>query len=179
MAALGSETGFAQVREWLLSATRLRAWQAFVDGAYNPGFKGKNAQPMVQGQTMTVGLLPLDVIHKAQDQGVDSIMPVLSASDRLVVGKKAQRHQAAGNALSMDQWINLPDELVYASWYLDTRSGNLAAVIDNGSGKVIKALFDPKSGIMDTAFTVTSLAVQADVRGREWQVLSPKHPNDE
>lgn len=171
VAALGGEAGFAQVREWLLSATRLRAWQAFVDGAYSPGFRGKNDQPVVQGQTMTVGLLPLNVIHKAQTQGIGSIMPVLSASDRLLVGKKAQRHQAAGNALSMEQWISLPDELVYASWYLDTRSGNLAAVIDNGSGKVIKALFDPKSGTMDTAFTVTAEDITSAVNGGIWKTL--------
>lgn len=67
---------------------------------------------------MTVELLPLDVIHKAHTRGVAGITPVLHASDQLVVGKKTQRHQAAGNTLPMDQWVSACQmEPVYASWF--------------------------------------------------------------
>ena len=167
--ALGDSAGFEQVRQAVLSETRLKAWQAFVQNSMASGIKGKDGQPAVQGQTMTVGILPLELVRELMGRGM-SLSPVMSVADRLIVGKKALRHQAAGNAVSPEQWQQLPEVLDGADWYLDKGTGNLVAVMDGGVDVAVKVVFTP-SGQADTAFTVPTVSVQGSVKGGQWEKL--------
>lgn len=167
--ALGDSAGFEQVRQAVLSETRLKAWQAFVQNSMASGIKGKDGQPAVQGQTMTVGILPLELVRELMGRGM-SLSPVMSVADRLIVGKKALRHQAAGNAVSPEQWQQLPEVLDGADWYLDKVTGNLVAVMEGGVDVAVKVVFTP-SGQADTAFTVPTVSVQGSVKGGQWEKL--------
>lgn len=60
----------------------------------------------------------------------------VSVNDRLVVGKKAVRHEAAGDALSDDEWRGLS-----ASYYAEEK----AVLYDNDSGNILYVL-PPASG---------------------------------
>ena len=167
--ALGDKAGFDLVRQEVLSENRLKAWRAFVENTSASGITGKNGQLAVQGQTMTVGVLPLDLLRELSGKG-KVFDPVLFVGDRLVVGKKALRHQVAGNALTPVQWQQLPELLNDASWYLDKSTGNLVAVMDGGVDVAIKAVFT-QSGQADTLFTVPTMSVEGSVKGGQWEEL--------
>lgn len=167
--ALGDSAGFDLVRKEVLSGTRLKAWRAFVDNSFGSGISGKSGQAAVQGQTMTVGVLPSDILHELSEQG-RAFEAVMFVGDRLVVGKKALRHQAAGNALTLDQWQQLPEWLNEATWFLDKHTGNLVAVMDGGIDVAIKAVFT-SSGQADTLFTVPTVSVEGAVKGGQWKKL--------
>lgn len=167
--ALGDKAGFEQVRQAVLSETRLKAWRGFVDNTFDSGIKGKDGQPAVQGQTMTVGILPMELARDLKGRGT-LFNPVLSVGDRLIVGKKALRHLAAGNAISLEQWDQLPNLLDDATWYLDKHTGNLVAVMDGGVDVAMKAVFTP-SGMADTVFSVPTASVEGSVKGAQWEKL--------
>lgn len=114
VAALGDEAGFKAVEKLVLSPTRMKAWEGFVANTLNFG--------RIQGQTMTVGILPLEVARAAA-----VFSPVLHVPDRLIVGKKAARHSSSGDALSKDEWISLPKKMAAATWYEDSETGDLIA----------------------------------------------------
>jgi hypothetical protein len=64
-------------------------------------------------------------------------------NDRLVSGKKAERHQKAGNALTPDEWKSLPGIINNPERVLfDTVDGNLLYVTTVGDQRVIKGVID-------------------------------------
>lgn len=141
VAALGDEAGFAAVTQTVLAPTRMKAWRGFVDNTLHTGRQ--------QGQTMTVGILPLSIARRAKEDGTP-IEPVLHVHDRLIVGKKARRHANDGDALTPAVWRTLPEAMQDAVWYRDTRTGNLVAyraadglaVSFNAAGRADSAYFD-------------------------------------
>lgn len=167
--ALGDAAGFEQVRQVVLSETRQKAWRAFVENTLESGIKGKDGQPAVQGQTMTVGMLPLALARELLGRG-KAFNPVMSVEDRLIVGKKALRHRAAGNAITLAQWQQLPELLDGAAWYLDKHTDNLVAVMDGGVDVAMKAVFTP-AGQADTVFAVPTVSVEGSVKGAQWEKL--------
>lgn len=169
---LGEKASYELVQAAVTSETRLRAWTTFVDNTVNPGFSGRDGRVPVQGQTMTVATLPYEVAQAATSAELPRVAPVLHVSDRLLVGKKATRHAVAGNDLTLQEWQDLPHSLEQATWYLDIQNGGkLVAIMDGGSSGVIKAVFDPLTGAMDTAFKVDPIAVETDVAGGAWKFL--------
>ena len=170
VAALGDTAGYELARQAVLSDTRMKAWGAFVENSMASGIRGKDGQLAVQGQTMTVGLLSHKAFNQLNAQG-SAAMAVLHLEDRLIVGKKAARHAAAGNALSRQQWLDLPRLLQSAVYYFDKGSGNVVAVMDGGiPGDVIKVAFAPSGGA-DTAFRVSSASVEDAVKSGLWKLL--------
>lgn len=167
--ALGDAPGFEQVRQVVLSPTRQKAWRALVDNSVASGIQGKAGQPAVQGQTMTAGILPLGLAQELIGMG-KPVKPILSVEDRLIVGKKALRHEAQGSAITIEQWHQLPDLLPGATWYLDKHTGNLVAIMDGGVDVAIKAVFTP-SGQADTVMTIPTVSVAGSVKGRQWKKL--------
>lgn len=168
---LGEKASYELVQAAVTSETRLRAWLSFVGNTTSPGFSGRGGQVPVQGQTMTVGTLPYEVAQAATSTELPRVAPVLHVSDRLLVGKKAVRHASAGNDLTLHEWQDLPLSLEQATWYWDTREGKLIAVMDGGLGGVLKAVFDPLTGAMDTAFKVNAPTVESDIMGGVWKFL--------
>lgn len=171
VAALGNAAGFEQVRQVLLSPSRLKAWEAFVQGSLESGITNRAGRHVVQGQTMTAGMLPLDVARTLVDRGTP-FAPVLFVEDALLAGRKAARHQMAGNALSAGEWSALPRLLSGqdVAYYLDTATGNVMLVWPGDETTVFKAAFSP-SGKMDTAFRVSHESIAASVKSGQWAPL--------
>lgn len=170
VAALGDKAGFAHVRALLHSAPRSKAWTAFIDGAFEPGFRVKDGNLPIQKQSMTVGILPLEIARELIARGKPT-MPVLHVEDRIVIGRKARRHSEAGNALSREQWEALPQLLKGATYYLDKDSGNVLAVADTDPGMALKVAFSP-TGAADTAFIVPAESVEGAISGGRWELLN-------
>ena len=67
--SLGDEAGFDLVRQAVLSTTRLQAWQAFVDNTFDSGIVNRAGRAAAQNQSMTVGVLPLNVADAMSARG--------------------------------------------------------------------------------------------------------------
>jgi SPP1 gp7 family putative phage head morphogenesis protein len=168
VAALGDAKGFEQVREAVLSDSRMKAWRSFVEGALHSGIANKAGRAVSQGQTMTVGILSLDLARSLATRG-EVFSPVLYVEDSLLVGRKAGRHAVAGNALHADDWMVLPEQIngPDVAAYIDTRSGNLMLVWPGDESTAFKAAFN-SAGKMDTAFRVAHESVHSDVEAGLW-----------
>lgn len=146
--ALGDEAGYASVARAVTSPVRMKAWAGFIENTL--------AYDRTQGQTMTVGMLPLNVARSA------AAAPVIFVEDRLVVGRKARRHADAGEGPTREQWASLPRALPGARWYRDKNSGDLVAVMRDGT----VAIFDPATGMADSVYR--DPAIVQKIREKLW-----------
>lgn len=171
VAALGDEAGFELVREAVLSPTRMKAWEAFIQGAVDSGIVNRSGRPVTQGKTMTVGILPLEVARDLANRKAP-FAPVMFVEDALVVGRKAVRHTMAGDALDALEWSSLPRLLGGndVAFYLDTATGNVMLVWPGDDYTAFKAAFS-SSGKMDTAFRVSHESILASVKSGQWVPL--------
>ncbi|QHH96698.1 phage minor head protein [Acinetobacter dispersus] len=101
---LGAEKGLQQVQEMLLSPPRLKAHEAFVKNAISFGKQ--------QNKTSTVGVIDMRDIKFLAKKNVAVESPILTISDHLLVGQKAKRHGAAGNAPTLVEWLVLPTDII-------------------------------------------------------------------
>lgn len=168
--ALGDKAGFELVRQDVLSETRLKAWRGFVGNSFDSGIANTEGRPVIQGQSMTVGILTLDETVAAARLAKKAFNPVMYVEDRLLVGKKALRHETAGDALSVEQWNKLPRLLQDATWYFEPSTGNAVAVMDGGPDRVLKAVFNAE-GKADTVFLISPQPVVDAVAGGKWVPL--------
>ncbi len=150
--ALGEAAGFATVEKAVLSPTRLKAWQGFVANTL--------AFERVQHQTMTAGILPLDVARAQAARG-EAFVPVVHVEDSMIVGPKARRHVGRGDALTREEWAELPDRLRAATWYRDTETGDLIAVMEGGVQASVS-----RTGGVDTVYR--DAAAEEKIRRGRW-----------
>ncbi|AUN95883.1 phage head morphogenesis protein [Pseudazoarcus pumilus] len=136
--ALGGEAGFASVARAVTSPTRMKAWSSFVDNTFE--------FDRIQGQTMTLGILPLEVVRRLSQEG-KSVAPVIHAEDRLIIGKKARRHQEKGDALTREEWAALPAAMGEAQWFSDSETGNVIGQLPDG-----KHVMVGPDGAVDSAY---------------------------
>lgn len=73
----------------------------------------------------------------AEQAGKPVVTAEIAIEDRLIVGKKAARHEQAGDALSVDEWKSLPGALAGAKVYFDKVKGSMLYVF--------ASLTDPRS----------------------------------
>lgn len=165
--AVGDEAGFELVRQDVLSETRLKAWRAFVSNTLDSGITNRSGRTVAQNQTMTAGVLPLDVIKTMAADG-KSFSPVMFVEDHLLAGRKSQRHEEAGNALSRDGWLALPKSLTSSTVYFEKASGNLILVFEGDATTAFKAVVSD-SGKVDTVFSVSHDSIAAAVKGGKWK----------
>lgn len=97
-----------------------------------------------------------------------AVSPVLYVEDALLVGRKATRHELAGNALTREEWGQLPQSLQQATYYIEVATGNLMLVWEGDQATAFKAAFD-RSGKMDTAFRVSHESITAAVSSGQWK----------
>lgn len=166
--SLGDAAGFDLVRQAVLSDTRIKAWHAFVDGAFGSGVRNQDGLAAVQGQTMTAGILPLQVVRKLAAAG-DAFAPVVHVPDQLLVGKKALRHGAAGDALEQADWQALPGLLPDAHVYRDTQTGQLIMVYAHGTTERSVQLAVARDGGVRSAYLASNDLVEEKVRSRRWE----------
>lgn len=166
-AALGDPAGYALARQTVLSDTRMKAWGAFVENTFESGISNREGRTVVQNQSMTAGVLPLEVARAVIGAGL-AVSPVLYVEDALLVGRKAARHELAGNALTREEWGRLPQSLQQATYYIEVATGNLMLVWAGDQATAFKAAFD-RSGKMDTAFRVSHESITAAVSSGQWK----------
>lgn len=109
---LGQVRSEVQMRRVMASRQRLADVQAFARTAREA------RQPM--GLKASVGALDEAAALKLADEGItfDATEPIL-LPDALVGGAKAARHAAAGDALALEDWGNVPAVLAYGAMYWD------------------------------------------------------------
>ena len=166
-AALGDPAGYALARQTVLSDTRMKAWGAFVENTFESGISNREGRTVVQNQSMTAGVLPLEVARAVIGAGL-AVSPVLYVEDALLVGRKAARHELAGNALTREEWGRVPQSLQQATYYIEVATGNLMLVWAGDQATAFKAAFD-RSGKMDTAFRVSHESITAAVSSGQWK----------
>ncbi len=63
----------------------------------------------------------------------------IAIEDRLIVGRKAERHEAQGNALTPEEWKSLPDALENERrCYFDREKQNLLYVLPSADERQVK-----------------------------------------
>ena len=142
VAALGDPAGYALAREAVLSDTRMKAWAAFVENTFESGIANREGRAVVQNQSMTAGVLPLEVARAVISGGL-AVSPVLYVEDALLVGRKATRHELAGNALTREEWGRLPQSLQQATYYI-SRDRESDAGVGRRSGHGLQGCIRPK-----------------------------------
>ena len=142
---VGAEKGIQQVQQMLLSQPRLKAHQAFVQNTLS------FAKP--QNKTSTVGVLDLKAIRflTTKNMAIDS--PIITISDHLLTGKKAQRHSDAGNAATLEEWLELPALIAQPSQILWDESNQSVLWItpslnSENPKEVIKLSVRSRDGVM-------------------------------
>lgn len=156
------------VRKAVLSDTRIKAWSAFVDGAFGSGVRNQDGLPAVQGQTMTVGILPLQVARKLAAES-DAFAPVVHVPDRLLIGQKALRHGDAGDALEKSVWDAMPGLLPGAHVYRDRQTGQLILVYAHGLSERSVQVAMARDGSLRSAYLATNSLVEEKIRSGRWE----------
>ena len=161
---LGADKALQEVQQMLLSQPRLKAHEAFVRNAISFGKQ--------QNKTSTVGLVDMQDIQFLVDKGVVIESPILTISDHLLVGQKAQRHGAAGNAPTLNEWIALPKLIPLAQQVIWDASNEsilylLPALQKNAPNEVIKLSIRSKNGVMEivSIFKIKDDVVAGSLQG--------------
>lgn len=118
--------GDAFVQSVLLSQIRQQAYSGWVDTVITAG--------QSTGAMMTVGVM--SDVESGWLKNVKQIEPaeqLIVLEDRLLVGKKAQRHEADGNALSVEEWKAVPENLANPETVLfDVKNQSVLYVYGSG-----------------------------------------------
>lgn len=167
---LGAQKGLQQVQQMLLSPPRIKAHEAFVKNAMSFGKQ--------QNKTNTVGVVDLQDIQFLSKKSVAVESPILTISDHLLVGQKAQRHGAAGNAPTVDEWIALPKLIPQAQqviWDVSNESMLylLPALQKNAPNEVIKLSIRSKNGVMEivSIFKIKDDVVAGSLQGGVYEKI--------
>lgn len=168
---LDAPIGAAMMRELepLLAAERQAAWVQ--------AFHAWRADGLSRGRTAVVGAIKpdtlawLDRTHAIRPAGAEILV-----RDDLVLGPKARRHEGAGDALSDDEWRDLPRLLAQPDRiYLDTTSRKLVSVSDVDDVVKVVVEFDAKVGrrkdvtnLVVTAFRISAADEAGAVTAGKW-----------
>ena len=80
-----------------------------------------------------------EIDHYAKATGAAPRTSEIAIEDRLIVGRKAERHEAQGNALTPEEWKSLPDALENERrCYFDREKQNLLYVLPSAGERQVK-----------------------------------------
>lgn len=131
-----------------------------------------------QGAALVGAMAPADVVF-LERLGKTPASAGIVVHDRLIVGKKAARHEAAGDALSADEWARLPEAVADPEAVLyDTDTGSLIYVMPSaGDPRRTKVVVAPefwdknlKVGI-NSVRTVFKVGANALTNRRRYEVV--------
>jgi hypothetical protein len=157
----------AQVWETLkpvLAMERQQQWWETLDGWL--------ADPLPRGRSEVVGALKPRTVQWLQDNGYPApATAAIQLEDRLVIGRKQQRHIDAQNGLDAMEWRQITSILeAPPAIYMDGTTGNLIYVAD-GIGPAKIAVKFSKDGLIATAFRVDEKDISILVKGKKWIVI--------
>ncbi|WP_052494012.1 phage minor head protein [Nitrosospira sp. NpAV] len=130
-----------------------------------------------QGKFAVAGFAHPDDVEFLRTMDKPPVSAEIAIQDRLIVGKKAERHANAGDALTTEEWEALPEGLANPRAVLyDTETGNLLYVLDSIDDPrkqklVVQSDFVPKKpksklNMARAAFKVDPLALKNEKRYR-------------
>lgn len=166
---LGNEKGLKQVQQIITAPIRQKAHYAFIENSLSFG--------KAQNKTSTVGVFQASEIAFLQrlDQQIES--PIITISDRLLTGKKAKRHEDAGDAVTIAEWQELP-LLIYKPKYVlyDVKNESvlyLLKSLDKEDEKLIKLSIRAKNGVMEivSIFKVKQIDIEAGLKVGQYEVI--------
>jgi len=154
------------------SRERLAEYSAWVSTVLNDGLK--------RGRSHPVGLIAPAEAAAMTQRGHPPATGVIEVEDRLIVGKKAARHQRQGNALSAEEWSALPRGLARPEATLyDSANGTLLYVypsIDNRKIKVVVKMQEKRKGgqtrdLVATAFKLPASDIAGNIKGGQFVLI--------
>lgn len=170
---LGAQKGLEQVQQMLLSQPRLKAHEAFVKNAVSFGKQ--------QNKTSTVGVISLRDIEFLTKKNVAVESPILTISDHLLVGQKAKRHGAAGNAPTLIEWLVLPEDITRLDrvlWDVSNESmlyllPVMAEDLSGYTDEFLKLSIRSKNGVMEivSIFKVQKRAIVDGLNANFYEVI--------
>lgn len=94
--------------------------------AYANWLQGVLEDPIKRGRTMVVGSINIQLLESLQAKAITPASAEIAISDSVLIGRKAVRHELSGDALTEQEWLQLPAFLEAPEQVLfDTRSGHL------------------------------------------------------
>lgn len=166
---LGNEQGLKQVQQIITAPVRQKAHHAFIDNTLSFG--------KAQGKTSTVGVLQAEDIVFLQNKWQSIESPIVTIADRLLIGKKAKRHETAGDALSTAEWQELPLLIAQVKTVLyDVNNDSVLYVLrgmDSEEQKVIKLSLRAQNGVIEivSIFKVKQSDISAGVKSGQYEVI--------
>ncbi|WP_149589822.1 phage minor head protein [Tabrizicola flagellatus] len=121
ISALPPELGTALGKE--RAAVIDRAWTHWV----------KETMEGISHDPGLVGVFAPDLLEALSQRGIAPSTAAVSVKPGLLKGPKADRHEAKGDALSLETWEQLPDRLRSPkAVFLDEKTGKLLYILDDG-----------------------------------------------
>ncbi|MFA2969790.1 phage head morphogenesis protein [Acinetobacter pittii] len=167
---MGTEKGLQQVQQLLNSTPRIKAHEAFIKNSLSFG------KP--QNKTSTVGVIQTKEIEFLSHKGQPVESPIMTISDHLMVGKKAQRHGDAGNAPTTEEWTALPKLITLAEQVVyDVKNESvlylLPALTKQHDDDVMKLSIRNQNGVMEivSIFKVQKKAIQDGLKAKQYELI--------
>ncbi|WP_374254350.1 phage minor head protein [Acinetobacter brisouii] len=167
---MGTEKGLQQVQQMLNAQPRVKAHEAFVKNSMS------FAKP--QNKTSTVGVIQSKEIEFLAHKGQAVESPIMTISDHLMVGKKAQRHGDAGNAPTLEEWTALPQLITQVEQVVyDVKNESvlylLPALVKQHEDDVLKLSIRNQNGVMEivSIFKVKQLDISAGIQSGQYEVV--------
>lgn len=136
------------------------------------------ARGQIQNKFAVAGVAHPDEVAFLGNLGKEPLSAEIAIPDKLLVGKKAERHRQTGDALTEEEWFAIPGALANPKAVLyDNETGNLLYVFDSaGDARKQKLVVQmdfvtrkPKTvlNMARTAFKIDATAL----RGKKYQVI--------
>lgn len=158
------------------------ALRAETEAAWGSWLDAVQADPVKRGRVQVVGAIRPDTLNwLAEQKAVVPATAEIAVQDSLIVGRKAERHAAAGDALAEEDWrqlpamLDAPDQVLY-----DTRSGKLVYVAPSSDPRkakfVVEFDFKLKKGKGETNLLVSAFKTPAEdiagaIAGGQYEVV--------
>ena len=169
--ALLGDKADALLQSLATNPIKLKAYQHFVDDVFASGQQ--------RGRNAVVGYLQQADIDYLQAKGQQVATGAIVLEDRVMVGKKAQRHQVAGDALTIDEWRLLPIHIANPEQVLyDKKNGTLLYVFSAGDSKAKIAVQAARKGrklgeheSIRSAFKVAADDLLGGIKGGSYEIV--------
>lgn len=166
---LGDADGLKQAQQVLTAPVRQKAHHAFIENTLSFG--------KTQNKTSTVGVFQAPEIAFLQSKGQQIDSPIITISDRLLTGKKAKRHEDAGDALSIAEWQELPLLMREPKYVLyDVKNDSILYLLthlDKQDEKLIKLSLRSKNGVIEivSVFKIFDAAIVDGLKAAHYELI--------
>lgn len=158
----------------VLVAERQAAWREWLDAVLN--------DPIKRNRLQVVGAIDRDILAWLQaNKTISPASAEIAIRDGLVIGKKAERHAAAGDALSEREWLSLPEILDDPAGILfDRRSGKLIYLADAADSHTLKLALEfdfqikkahQSTNLLVSAFKAHAADLEGMIKGGIYEVV--------